>query len=172
MTISDKIKQLRRVIADEASSENEKEIAGNIIAQFIERGFTDSEDTEEEQALLLPGVDIKFFAQICANVFWERVKEMGLSTDRQNSDIKYITCTISELVELEERVKFFWNIYEEELEIFYMAFVQANGLWSKWPILSLDDLPEEERKKRGNAAMMASGMRTHEFNNQKRIWAK
>jgi hypothetical protein len=74
-----------------------------------------------------------FFRQIVANV-------VGRVSKTMDGNRYYIDVSDSDYAEISLKFDFYWKLYQEELEIFYSAFIQANKLFLKET--------EEERGKR------------------------
>ena len=78
-----------------------------------------------------------------------------------------VTCTASQYIEIEAKHSFYKNLYEEEVSVFYSAFIRANGLLVDNPESKDDEemsFEDYEKWKRVND--MAKNIKVGEFRKQ------
>lgn len=83
----------------------------------------------------------KFFHQVAASVLGGKFSTF---TRPSLKGMVGIDLTAEEFVEVESRFDFFWRAYQEDLEVFYSAFIQRNKLYAK---PSDDELREDSEEK-------------------------
>lgn len=110
------------------------------------------------------------FVQIVGNVKY-KLPIYGEFPDNLIKDYKLkgnymVTCTVSEFIEIETMFDHYSSLYENELEIFFGAFLSANNLLITPPKdeqRSIDDLSPEELKKWKREQIMAAGIKSETF---------
>jgi len=96
-------------------------------------------DTKKEREFVVLQDQNKFFNQIVYSVCGG-VDIFYYEKDKYKKKIrKLVTMTEVEFIEVSERFAFFWKKYEEEMKLFYVAFIRKNELTSK---------PSEDRDER------------------------
>lgn len=73
-------------------------------------------------------------------------------------------CTTVQKLEIEANFSFFKVAFEEELEVFYLAFANKNELFPRKPeteLRGIDDLSPDEKEKYLKAGLMMEGMERH-----------
>ncbi len=147
----------------------EKENATAILKSLMEKhGITlDSitEDVKKRRWFIVKTTQLKLIKQVVGSViggdFSYYVKQ------NIKTDIAF-NLTDAEFIEIEAKFGFYWKKYEEDLRLFYSAFIQTNGLYAK---PSKDDDKSYTRKAITEEDLrileMARGLKKHEF--QKRL---
>lgn len=146
----------------ERGEKHERENAADKLQRLMDKyniSFDDLDsDKLQEFELLYPGIDRKFVIQIIANVCGKKVPLWSDGTKRKAFLIK---CSHSDFLLIQAKIEFFYKVYQEELEIFYHAFLQKNGLTVKSNVDS--ELTPEEFNKIKLVLSMMSGMRQHKM---------
>lgn len=70
-----------------------------------------------------------------------------------------VKITDFQFVECSERIEFYWDLYNKELELFYSAFVQKNRLFKKGGVYT-DTGDPAELEKRLRILQMAEGIKS------------
>lgn len=102
----------------------------------------------------------KFLGQIICHV-------CGINSDiytykNHDKHVLQIVCTVAQMVEIKTRAEFYWKAYQEELKLFYRAFIHKNKLTAareegdEEPELTIKELEELEQIRQ-----MMQGMRRH-----------
>lgn len=146
----------------ERGENHERENAADKLQRLMDKyniSFDDIDsDKLQEFELLYPGIDKKFVVQIIANVCGKKVPLWSDGTKRKAF---LIECSHTDFLLIQAKIEFFWKVYQEELEIFYHAFLQKNGLTVKSNVDS--ELTPEEFNKIKLVLSMMSGMRQHKM---------
>jgi hypothetical protein len=146
----------------ERGENHERENAADKLQRLMDKyniSFDDIDsDKLQEFELLYPGIDKKFVVQIIANVCGKKVPLWSDGTKRKAF---LIECSHTDFLLIQAKIEFFWKVYQEELGIFYRAFLQANDLTVK-SSNDRDLTPEEIAELKLVLAMM-SGMRQHKM---------
>lgn len=161
----------------------EKESATRILLRFCDKhGISLEEITGEEEVSdhevwleKEPSKEISFFVQVCSSVLGKDFK-VGIYKRNYKKGQKYsgkkrcfVTCTPSQLLEIKAKHDFFWKHYQEEVEIFYSAFIQTQRLFAKSdPNDKSDEKPltDEEKEELYKIMNMMQGMDRKVFNKQ------
>ncbi len=108
----------------------------------------------------------KFFIQVVASVLGSDFSTYSqLKNGKKIKDVLGIESKPAQIAEVEMKYTFYWRAYQEELAIFYRAFIQTNQLYVKGSSAQKDLTPEEEEMLERTLAM-AQAMRKHEFRKQ------
>jgi hypothetical protein len=127
--MNEKVKKLKAILTDEASSENEKAIAEKILNSYAEQGIDiDDEEITPQKYDLTDPWDKKFFDQLVSNVFGDRSKEMQ---GRRADGLLWINLSQSDAIELRTKFDFYREDYKKQEEILYVAWIQKNQLYSR-----------------------------------------
>ena len=112
--------------------------------------------------------DMMFFNQITKNVNAEisvysiptkKVKEFSLKGSCM------ISCTNAEYIEIDGKYSIYKKLYDDELEIFYSAFIMKNNLGIK-SSKTTRDLTDDELEKWKRANEMAHGIKSKFYRKQ------
>ncbi len=104
----------------------------------------------------------RFAAQVCGNVLGYKC---SIYKNKIVNGLR-LKCTPSQIVEISARLDFFWKAYQQELKLFYKAFVHKNGLGA--PVAEEEDddcikLSPEEQAELYRMSEMMSGITRHQF---------
>lgn len=115
----------------------------------------------------------RFFLQVVASVVGrERSYLSFYPKDRAKKRHYFIDCTPQEAVEIQGKFDFFWKKWEDELDVFYSAFIQQQRLYCKPAKEEEDDESEDkeltpaEKSKLYRMANMMAGMDRHIYQKQ------
>jgi len=115
----------------------------------------------------------RFFLQVVANVLGDGYKQKIKSTGQKI--YLSVEVTAAEYVELAAKYEFYWNHYQKELEVFYLAFIQKNHLYKKetdearkarYEKEDQKELTAEEKAMLLRMAQMMAGMEAGQFHKQ------
>ncbi len=95
---------------------------------------------------------IKFFYQVGSTILGEHY--MVFIEKPYDGRVK-LKCTNAQAIEIAGKWNFYKKLYHQELEVFYISFIQANNLFAEnvKPVSILTLSPEEQEKIRRAAAM-------------------
>lgn len=115
----------------------EKANAEKMLNDFLKKHNIKIEDIEGEEVkdyffMLKTDSAKKLFSQIGKSIRYD-MKCYGEFGKKKVKDYSLpgnfmATCTVSEFIELKSKVDFYSNLYDQELDIFFTAFVRANDL--------------------------------------------
>lgn len=97
-------------------------------------GITDEmleSDEKKERLFYVSDAERQFFMQVLSSVCG-KIDVYGVRGE-ENKKTKTImaTMTDAEYIEVYEKFKFYWHKYNEDLKVFYSAFIQRNELYVK-----------------------------------------
>lgn len=130
-------------------------------------GFTiDDLEAEETKYHLfqVPHHHKKLFKQIAYSVlgFGFRFAELNDTPDEMA-----VETTAAKAVEIESKFQFYMSAWEEELDLFFLAFVKKNDLYhDSAPTATARDLSLEELRKHMEAELVAQGITKRIFRTQ------
>ena len=115
----------------------ERQNAAEKLQALCEKYGFSLEEIEEEQKqsfifYLSKSIKDRFINQVMASVsndcqWFEYVK----SDKRGQKRLRIENVTKQEFLEIISKIEFFWNDYNEQMEVFYKAYVQKNKLYRK-----------------------------------------
>ncbi len=167
MNKEDLIKKIK-ALADRGVG-GEKENAQKLLKELMQKYNINEEEISED---IIKEFDIKmpkvYNASELANqvlysiVGKENGENKGLYSWKRTKQY-FIRCTAAEFLEFEAKLKFYAHHFKKELEMFYAAFVQANGIFpppNKTKASSgKSSLTEEDMK----MLALASNLEKHEY---------
>lgn len=165
LELAKKIKRLA-----EEGSPGEKENAIKALEKIMSKhGITKSDLDEELEDYRKINVGsnkfhFKLFEQICYVVFDE--EDYDLYSDRKNPKIKYVFTTLSKFVEIECMFEFYRARYDEQLELYYEAFLMKNNLYPRSGYRPASEFSDDELEKMRKAAAIADGLEESQFKKQ------
>lgn len=117
----------------ERGENHERENAADKLEKLMQKYGITFDDIEIDQArdfvIEYKGIDKKFVVQIIANVLGKKARLYDYGHPKTKKFI--IRCTHSEFLLIQAKLDFFWPAYNDELDIFYGAFIQKNRLFAK-----------------------------------------
>lgn len=129
----------------ERGVDGEKANAEKVLAAFLKKHNLKLDDLLGEQKtrrwFKVSKTKDKFFHQVAASVLGVKFSTF---TRPSLKGMVGIDLTAEEFVEVESRFDFYWRAYQEDLEVFYSAFIQRNKLYAK---PSDDELREDSEEK-------------------------
>lgn len=151
----------------------EQENAERMLHDLCKKHGISLDDIEGEKVseyeFHVPKEQSKFFCQVVSSVLGNDIDVMYATVDRKKVvQRKYVKCSDAEYVEIQAKWEFYWKKYNDDLEIFYAAFVQKNKLYIK----KLDDDDDdteptlEERQRLFRMRQMMDGLDRHSFHKQ------
>lgn len=126
-------------------------------------------DEKKDYQFIIPKGSDRFFRQISSSVLGKTHGTVEYTYHPRNKHRMGITCTPAEAIEIEGKFKFYWKAYNDEVDIFYNAFIQKNKLYVK---PSQDDdaeqkeLTTEEKARLYKMMNMMQGMDRHHYMRQ------
>jgi len=99
------------------------------------------EETKYRRYIKVPKSKEKLFHQICANVLG---RDFSVYGNPRKPGFSIIDLSNSDFLEIEAKYKFYLKCYQEELDVFYLAFVQKNNLFTKGIVLKESEVSQEE----------------------------
>jgi hypothetical protein len=137
----------------------EKENAEAFLKKLIKKHgieLTDVvEEAKKEYTFICKSIDQKkFLYQVIASVIGRDFKSQYAVNNRRKV---FIMLTVSEYIEIDTKFNYFWKLWQDELGLFYDAFVQTNSLYSKIDgkeSVPKDLSPEEKQRLRRMFEMM------------------
>lgn len=151
----------------------EKQNAETMLKALMEKHSITMDMIDEnnlaEHTFELEDKDRKFWKQVVASVIGTSYELFTYPYDRRHHrKVKRYTikCTPSDYIEIQAKYDFFTKAYEDELEIFYSAFIQKNKLYAKSKGDDNKDQPDmtpEEMDKLYRMLEMMKGMKNHRF---------
>ena len=117
---------------EDGEKENATIKLGDVMKKYaITLDMLESEEQKERIFYAENGIERKFTMQIISSVVGNR------DTYRYNEDAKkkkkriIVFLSDIEFIEVSEKLTFYWDKYNEDLKIFYSAFIQKNKLYKK-----------------------------------------
>lgn len=104
----------------------------------------------------------QFFAQVACSC----MGRVDIFSGRGIANKLYIKCTVAEHLEIEAKFNFYWSRYQDDLSIFYSAFIQANHLYTLGSEVNEKDVTAEEKQKLMKILEMAEGLDKHTYRKQ------
>lgn len=154
----------------------EKENAAAMLMALCKRHNIDpsllEENVKRDHQIYLPDTDFdkRFFVQIASSVlggsfqFFSYKYKMKRCAGKKRFGI---TCTDSEFIEIMGKYKFFYDHYQNEVDVFYKAFIQTNKLFQKRDGAESDgeerELTPEEKAEIWKISNMMNGMERKVF---------
>lgn len=145
----------------------EKENAVRLLERLLkEHKLTEADIVGEEinyHPFKVKKEDFRLFCQVARSV----ILNADIYSSRKSRLLTYLECTAAEAIEIEAKFQFFKHHYEQEVDVFYRAFVQTNNIFHPDAAgRDYDDLSEEERAELKRIARMGTGIKTGHFNKQ------
>jgi len=153
----------------------EKQNAEKILSDFLRKHNIKIEDIEGEEMtdyffLLNNESSKKLFSQIAKNIRYD-MKCYGEFTKKSIREYSLkgnymATCTVSEFIELKSKINFYSNLYNQELDIFFTAFVTANDLLINPPAdkkRDISDLSQKELEEYHRVKKMSENIQKGHF---------
>ena len=150
----------------------EKINAANFLETLMKKHNISFADIEGDKVIRheykYSGKDKKFCEQVISSVI-ELQKDGRYYTEYKTTysraKILIVYCTEAEYLLICAKIDFFWQVYIDELDIFYRAFIQKNKLYVKKseeePVKR--DLTEKERERLRRVMMMYQTMDEHKM---------
>ena len=168
--MTDRERILERIKAVQALAERgdrgEKENAAAMLERLMKQyGITEAEIAEEHREIawfrFKTPLERKLLNQVIYTVTG-RIPYgcVGRYTGRTRKQIG-IECTAAERLEIEISFEFYNAALEQELERFYSAFLQKNGIFPENAIDELPEVPEIDVEEARRISMMMAGMDEH-----------
>jgi len=88
-------------------------------------------EIQSERSFMVSNEQRQFAVQVIASVCGKRDTYMFVHEKKKKNRAIIVSCTDYEFIEIEQRIAFYWEKYQEEMAIFYSAFIQKNKLFSK-----------------------------------------
>lgn len=104
-----------------------------------------NDEVRKEHTFEIKAEQAKFFSQIAKHVVGQGTSIFYRTYQVKNkrvNQVRMVTCTDAEYIEICSKLEFYWKKYQEDLDVFYRAFIHKNKLFSK-PV----DTNEEEEEK-------------------------
>ncbi|MBA4304638.1 MAG: hypothetical protein C0424_10475 [Sphingobacteriaceae bacterium] len=109
----------------------------------------------------------KFFVQIVSSVLGKEFDTYGQWINgRKTKNLIGIRARPADLAEIEMKYHFYWRIYNEELRIFYRAFIHKHSLFANSPAREERDLSPKELEELKRVFTMADAMKDEGFRKQ------
>lgn len=110
-------------------SENAKRFLDKLLKKHgISPEQIEGDKIEREYFKLNKKTDERLMAQIFSNILGDAYNSYYQS--KQKKTIVSVDCTKAQQIEIQAKYDFYSKLYEQEVEIFYSAFIQRNELWS------------------------------------------
>ncbi|HXP52140.1 MAG TPA: hypothetical protein VN922_19445 [Bacteroidia bacterium] len=90
----------------------------------------------------------------------KEIKIMGLKGNY------LISCTVVEYIEINAKLEFYKRLFNEEIKIFFEAFVKANNIYSSEAPRSASELSPEEYERWKRSSKLAENIKKESFNKQ------
>ena len=148
----------------------EKDNAANKLQSLLDKHGISLEDISQdvikEREFILKPHQLKFFVQIAYSCFGKETTIYKYQNEKKRKEIKrFLKLTDAQFIELTAKFDFYWNKYENDLEIFYSAFIQRNELYVKGSSRK-EDLTKEEIEEINKVRAMMYGLDKHLFHKQ------
>jgi len=105
----------------------------------------------------------KLFVQVVSSI----IEDVKIYSSMGNKNIRLVDCTVSQQVEIEAKFAFYKIRYNQDLETFFIAFIQKNGIFPKYSKeQEHEEMTHEERTKYIKAEMMSNGLEKHHYRKQ------
>lgn len=141
----------------------EKYNAEKKLQSLLQKHGLSMSDIEEEAVcwnqMTIIKEKIKLFHQVSYNVIGKKYK--GTAYRRHKNKVA-IECTKAQAIEIEAKLNFYWKFYNEELDIFYHAFIQRNQIFAEDGDVA--EVKEEDRERQLRMLTMASTIKKSSFN--------
>jgi hypothetical protein len=159
-----------KALADKGKG-GEQGNAQAMLTKFLKKYGLKIEDIESEhkkdRVFFFPAhnkLKGKFVQQVIASVLGSGIN-YWISNKKQQSDW-IVKCTDAEYIEIKEKINFYWKHMQDEMDIFYKAFIQTNRLYSK---PSADKQKAKELSREGlqelkRMSLMMQGMESKTLN--------
>jgi len=143
----------------------EKENATNMLEKIMRDNNITWEDLEQEikkeRAIkYFSNDEKKFLQQVISSVVGRTNMYEQYSNGKKNYKVD-VYLTDIEFIEVIQKHKFFWKEYQEQLELFYSAFIQKQKLYVKPDDKDVDDdkeMSDEEKEKLWKIMQMMPGI--------------
>ncbi len=153
--------------------EGERENAKKLLDSLMKKHGITMEEIESEE-VEFRWFEFKkelhdIFVQTAISVCGNRIKRYQQRTNINNGDFRMaLELTRAEWIELDAKFAYYGNLYKEELDIFFIAFVQKNQLFNPdgSELMDINDLTEEEQEKFFRAQRMGTVIKQGEYNRQ------
>lgn len=150
----------------------EKENATAMLERLMKKHGISLADIEGDQIrsheLKYSGKDKQFCRQVISSVLGSlRGKVFEYKSSYSRAKVLIIECTEAEFLLIDAKIDFYWKAYQEELEVFYSAFIQKNALWRKQDENEKEEkqpLSPEEKAKLLRMVQLMEGINSHVMN--------
>lgn len=143
----------------------EKYNAQQALDRFLQKhgiSIEDLEDDKEENHWIRVGDNKALFTQVAASVLGANTK-VCTNFKYQKGKMCIVT-TKAKAVEVEAKFNFYSALYKKEVDIFYEAFIVANGIFPMDGVKKdMGELSKEERDRARRAMEMASSIASNPF---------
>lgn len=123
-----------------------------------------SDDEMKERVFLAEdGLERKFLWQIMSSVVGERSTFYSKADSKKKKKRVFVKLTDIEFIEISEKFDFYWQKYNEDVMIFYKAFIQKNHLYKKLSENQSTDkeLTAEQKEEVMKTLRMMEGIQHH-----------
>lgn len=165
LDLAKKIKAL-----EEKGSPGEKENAAKALKKImLKYGISESQlddDIEDYRKIKVGSNKLhnRLLTQICYVVF--NTDDFGLYSAKGERGVKYIFTSLSKFIEIECMFEFYKARFDEQLSLYYDAFVMKNDLYPEGSAKPESFFSEAEIEKMRKSAAIASGLEQSEFRKQ------
>lgn len=128
-------------------------------------------ETKTQREFLILGEQRRFFNQVVSSVCGGDAEVYFNKLDNNKKKKRfYVTMSDIDFIEVSEKFNFYWEKYQEDLKVFYSAFIQNNHLYRKRTEdddSESEDVSPDERERLLKVVQMMKGMDRHTM--QKRL---
>lgn len=163
--ITNKIAKIK-ALADRASG-GEKAAAEAMLEKLIDKYNIDITLLEED-------VEVEYHTwhwrnrwqhKLLLQIIWRTVgSDTNIYRQKYQRQVTGCYCTKAEALEIELEFEFHCRMFEQELDDFVLAYINANDLYVYVDKEELPELTEEQKRQKRKAAWMSQGMEKHTRN--------
>lgn len=146
--------------------DGEKDSAAALLDRLMKQyGITEAEIAEEHREIAWFGFKTPLERRLLNQVIYTVTGRgafgcVGRNTGRTRKKLG-IECTAAERLEIEISFEFYKAAFEQELERFYIAFLQKNRIFPDNPIDDATEIGEMDLEEAKRISMMMAGMDEH-----------
>lgn len=158
-----------KALAEKGSPGERENAARALKSMMLKYGITESQldDEIEDYRAIKVGINKyhhRLLEQICYMVF--NIPDFPIYRVNSERGTRYLFTTISKHIEIECMFEFYKARFDEQLSLYYDAFVMKNDLYPEGSAKPESFFSEAEIEKMRKAAAIASGLETSEYRKQ------
>jgi len=142
----------------EQGVDGEKETAQRKLEKFLKDHNLTLDELEEDvinpYCFYITEKQFKLFIQVVANV----INRSKVSYSKPKKNTIKLHCTLAEYIEIELKFRHYWKDYNDQLNVFFSAFIHANDIYPESSSSDREKITKEELERLHRIHLLATGV--------------